>query len=600
MLALLYTLFGIGFLLFIHEGGHFLAARYAGVRVDVFSLGFGPRLWGFRRGDTDYRICAIPLGGYVKMAGEEGGSLGSDSLLGKSPAWRLLIYSGGILMNFAFALIVIPILFRIGVPLQSPVLGNVEPGEAGWEAGLQEGDSILSIDGRSIHSFSDLASTVALAELDQALEISLLRYSETVPRIISVTPGYNQQRGFPTLGVSPTFQFSVLDETGSEALGVLTEISGRTLTNPLVSRVVTQEMALRNQPMKVVYEKQGKATAEVLRPFHPDSPLQLKLGLYPMHNQVSVVRGPLGDFLKPGDRLLSMNGHSIRDRNELLYWIALAPHSRSLQIQRDGQSKALQIPQLSPQVWANNLVLNSPEGAPFVAVVPDSSAALAGIQTGDQLLWLGSFKDSPLPFLGGRVEHFDDVRQRVNSYRLSLENEEIQAGEPLRCLVLRHGVSTEITLTPSWQELTAARLGIEIRTEIVREANIASALSTGLSQAKSMVRDAFLSMKQIVSGNIAAKNLGGIITIGRATHSFASNGIVPLLFFLCLISIHLAVLNLLPIPALDGGHILFVLYELIFRKPLSEKIQMGFQVVGFFAIVGLMIFVTFLDIQRLF
>ena len=109
MLATLFTVLGIGLLLFFHEGGHYLAARAAGVRVDVFSLGFGPRLFGFKKGDTDYRISLIPLGGYVRMAGEENSS-SPDGLLGKSVGWRFLIFAGGILANFLIALIIIPIL----------------------------------------------------------------------------------------------------------------------------------------------------------------------------------------------------------------------------------------------------------------------------------------------------------------------------------------------------------------------------------------------------------------------------------------------------------------------------------------------------------
>src|SRR5262245_3252598 len=98
---------GISFLIFIHELGHFAAARLFKVRVDTFSLGFGPRLWGIRRGATDYRLSAVPLGGYVKMAGEYGDykpdeQPAPDELLAK-PAWqRAIIFSGGVIVNFAF------------------------------------------------------------------------------------------------------------------------------------------------------------------------------------------------------------------------------------------------------------------------------------------------------------------------------------------------------------------------------------------------------------------------------------------------------------------------------------------------------------------
>ena len=103
MFEVLATIFGIGFLLFIHEAGHFMAARLAGVRAEVFSLGFGPRLWGFVRKGTDFRLSLIPIGGYVRMAGEEQIGDPQPGDLGHASApWRFLIFSGGILMNFAF------------------------------------------------------------------------------------------------------------------------------------------------------------------------------------------------------------------------------------------------------------------------------------------------------------------------------------------------------------------------------------------------------------------------------------------------------------------------------------------------------------------
>ena len=99
------VIFGIGLMIFIHELGHFMAAKKIGVRVEAFSLGFGPRLVGFRRGGTDYRLSAIPLGGYVKMAGEnpDDPRTGSPDELQSRSAWeRMIIFSAGVFMNFIF------------------------------------------------------------------------------------------------------------------------------------------------------------------------------------------------------------------------------------------------------------------------------------------------------------------------------------------------------------------------------------------------------------------------------------------------------------------------------------------------------------------
>ncbi len=147
----LLTVFGIGFVIFFHELGHFMAARAMGVRVEAFSIGFGPRLFGFRRGTTDWKICLIPLGGFVKMAGETAGpnrTGAPDEFASKSVAARSLVISAGVIMNVVFALIALPIAFMIGVPFEAPVLGRVDPGKAAWRAGLRAGDRVLSVDGR--------------------------------------------------------------------------------------------------------------------------------------------------------------------------------------------------------------------------------------------------------------------------------------------------------------------------------------------------------------------------------------------------------------------------------------------------------------------
>src|SRR5262249_15262668 len=94
---------GIGFLIFVHELGHYLVARYFGVRVELFSIGFGPAIFSWRRGDTEYRVAWIPIGGYVLMAGEESSTGARDELGAKSVPARLAVYSAGVAMNLVFA-----------------------------------------------------------------------------------------------------------------------------------------------------------------------------------------------------------------------------------------------------------------------------------------------------------------------------------------------------------------------------------------------------------------------------------------------------------------------------------------------------------------
>jgi regulator of sigma E protease len=158
---------GLGFLIFIHEAGHFVVAKLFGVRVLVFSLGFGKRIFGFQRGDTDYRISIVPLGGYVRMAGdspEENQPANPDEFLSK-PKWqRFLILVAGPAMNIIIAIVFLAALSMIGTEqfLFKPVIGWVQPGAAAARAGLQVGDRVVRVKGEAIRDFEDFRILVTM------------------------------------------------------------------------------------------------------------------------------------------------------------------------------------------------------------------------------------------------------------------------------------------------------------------------------------------------------------------------------------------------------------------------------------------------------
>src|SRR4051812_3835826 len=157
----------LGFLIFVHEAGHFLVAKAFGVRVLTFSFGFGKRLFGFQRGPTDYRVSLIPLGGYVRMAGdspEEGRTGDPDEYLSK-PKWqRFFILLAGPGMNLIIAVAFLAIINMVGTQqvVISPIIGEVTPGHAAAKAGLAVGDRIVRINGDAIQNFDDLRMSVSM------------------------------------------------------------------------------------------------------------------------------------------------------------------------------------------------------------------------------------------------------------------------------------------------------------------------------------------------------------------------------------------------------------------------------------------------------
>ncbi|MCA8974311.1 MAG: site-2 protease family protein, partial [Planctomycetes bacterium] len=165
LVSILISALGIGLLIFVHELGHFLAARMAGVRVEVFSLGFGPRVFGFQWRDTDFRLSAVPFGGFVVVAGADPSDRRyprHESLYAKSIPQRALFWSAGVMMNVLFALVAFPIVFSAGVDFEAPIIGSVGHGSAAWEAELQPGDRVVRVDGREVLSFNAIVTEVAL------------------------------------------------------------------------------------------------------------------------------------------------------------------------------------------------------------------------------------------------------------------------------------------------------------------------------------------------------------------------------------------------------------------------------------------------------
>src|SRR5229473_6758551 len=185
--------FVLGVLVFVHEFGHYAVAKLCGVRVEVFSLGFGKRLWGFRRGDTDYRISVLPLGGYVKMSGENPmeDRTGDAGEFMSHPRWqRFLIAIAGPAMNILLALAVLTGVymnhFERPLYLDQPAdIGSVVPNSPAEKAGIRSGDRIIQAQSLQNPTWAQLEPKVYMSA-NQEMEITVQRNGQTIP--IKLTP----------------------------------------------------------------------------------------------------------------------------------------------------------------------------------------------------------------------------------------------------------------------------------------------------------------------------------------------------------------------------------------------------------------------------
>ena len=203
-------LFALGTIVFVHEFGHHIVAKMFGVRVLVFSLGFGKRLWGFEHRGTDYRVSVVPLGGYVRMGGElPDERTGDPSDFMSKPRWqRILIYFAGPAMNAVLSVALIALVFVAGIELQAmqeipSVVGSVEEGSAGEAAGIQVDDRIVRIAGKPVDKWKEVAFTLATSP-ERPVDVELVRGTETLR--LEVTPTKVPRYEFGDAGIYPKLQ----------------------------------------------------------------------------------------------------------------------------------------------------------------------------------------------------------------------------------------------------------------------------------------------------------------------------------------------------------------------------------------------------------
>ena len=245
MTTLLAFLFVLGVLIFVHELGHFLAARRVGVRVITFSLGFGPKIVKFTRGDTEYCISAIPLGGYVKMAGENPDDPRSgqpDEFLSKTKWQRFQVLIMGPLMNLILAVLVTAGVLMNGAEIPAyqskpPVVGHVTPGTPAQAAGIQAGDRIVSVAGRDVDTWERFFIAVG-TRADRETELVVLRNGREFP--VKVTPRPQTRYEIGAIGVLPDSHPNIIatlagapaEKAGLKAGDVILKVDGSTVAEP--------------------------------------------------------------------------------------------------------------------------------------------------------------------------------------------------------------------------------------------------------------------------------------------------------------------------------------------------------------------------------
>ncbi len=712
---------GLGFVIFVHELGHFMIAKLCGVKCEKFyvgfdvplKLGFGKyavrlpsSLWKKTWGETTYGIGILPLGGYVKMLGqddnparaaeamrrakeaqearEKGQPLPADydpeddyvldprSYMAQSVPERMGIISAGVIMNMIFAFIFAVIAFAMGVDYVPCIIGKTVPGDPAWLAGLQPGDEITEIGGTRKPRFKDLQVAVILGDIEQGItaKVEPIGGDKTVDVVFKPDAAKNQMNLRPTIGVVmaattrlnsslPVIPGTVAAKSDQfkpgdnivEINGESTQVSDDPATNYLALEAILARN--ENRSLEVVVEriKQGDNSEQPATERHTVTlpPTQMRWfgmtmkmgplsGVQPGSPAAAAVHKTagetIGNGLMAGDRLVSIDGQPIGNPvtlPERMRTLATEKPEVEVVVRRQiGDSSreltfglTLRDAPWSPTVVPPDCAMEVPTMGvcyPVESIVQqvaaDSPAAKAGIKAGDVVTAVDfvAADDEQLKVEVGKYSRFKETFQvRVRDKGepdqdnwLFLVRDVLPQLEPdtkLKLHVHRDGAAKPLHITVLPTDLEGfflAERGFHFASnyKVQQAESFTDALYLGYRETFNAAAQVVIFLKKLTTGQVSVKLLGGPGTIVAVAGSQANRGFPEFLVFLTLLSANLAVVNFLPIPVLDGGHMMFLLAELVTGKPVSERVQTPLMYLGLFMILGLMIFVIGLDVQR--
>jgi membrane-associated protease RseP (regulator of RpoE activity) len=358
---ILMALLGFAFVIGIHELGHFVFAKWAGVRVDVFSIGFGPVILRRRVGETDYVISLLPLGGYVKMLGQEDLPSGMEaapdprSYLAKSAGWKALILLGGVLFNLVSSYLILLALVVWGMPVFHPVVGEVAPKvidqrglaveSPAARLGLERGDRIIAVDGERVRSFDDVMTAVLFAG-NQPLQVEVERDGRRLvlppPGAEPVQPIYDGRFGRPSLGIEFPWSNRVVFAADGPADGIrrfdrIVAIAGEDVSGLLGQDIHDRLSRHLGRAVPVTVERDGERIELSVAYAGPDGAFDVRAGV-PV--RLAAASGPAAAAgLRAGDWIVAVAGAPVAGGSHALALVRSAIAASTpvaMTVQRDG------------------------------------------------------------------------------------------------------------------------------------------------------------------------------------------------------------------------------------------------------------------------
>ncbi|MDJ0866813.1 MAG: RIP metalloprotease RseP [Myxococcota bacterium] len=532
----------LGVLIFVHEFGHFIVAKMCGVKVLKFSLGFGPPIGigryrlQFRRGETEYVAAWFPLGGFVKMLGENPDEEDTPETLAEAdrafnhkPVWqRLAILFAGPGMNLLLPVVIFAVALAVGMPSPEPVIGTVERGSPAAAAGLAPDDRLLTVDGEPVAWWDDVEGAVRAAP--------------------GRTLALDVERGGERLAV----ELPVDARSGLDPFGNPTEIGWAGLGHARLSAVVGI----------------------------PDA-----------------TSPAAGTALRSGDRITAVDGEPVEDWVGFAARYAAGEGEVELAVERRLGTDPEAAPETDtvrvPAVGSVDALGVVPATALIAEVSPDSPADRGGLEAGDLIV---AVEGEPVGSFASFAElvRSSEGRALAITYARTGERFDVEIAPELREADMGLGIPEERYLIG----ITARAAAVIGAVGVDQELNPLRSIPRAVAMTADITRTFLGGLKRLVTGEVSRKQVAGPIGIAEIAHNALQRGWFAYLSTLILISINLGILNLLPIPVLDGGQALLVSIEGIKRSPVSLRTREVAQQIGVTVLVMLMGLAFWNDLSR--
>ena len=684
--------FGFGFVIFWHELGHFLAAKWADVKVEQFAVGFGQAVFSWRKGlgfrwgstqteyqtrareqvertlgeslqfkeqaggatesqvataakqlglsDTEYRLNWIPLGGYVKMLGQDDLRPGIDapdprSYTSKSVGRRMVIVSAGVLMNVILAGIGFIVLFSVGYKVPSPTVGTVVPGSPAAGAyrvlasGKHEpapivpGDTITYVDGRWQASFDKVRLNTPLLIPGEPVTVELRRVDGRTDEVTVVPVRATADSEFPQLGIAASHALAETDKSveavkppvdKDDELPELTLFKPGDAIEAVDGKPVRPEQfltlvdALQQKggvPLPVTIRQADGTVASVLLPAHFESRFGDQAvdfaGLQMLPRVLAVTSDSLfKGKLRPGDVIVDVDtdlsgGHFPLANKDSLFDTAheAAKVNGRLRftVLRDGKPTVTDAVEFDRKHANTGVAFDYADADPVIAQPEEGTAAAeARLPAGARLVTVD----------GHAVGNWFDVWRAMRG---------VPAGRKFAVTASVDGHVRPFSLRPLTDKEVATIAGNKLTAyavealppamTLLKGKTLSATAKLGIGETRDAIVQVYLTVRAMVRGGISPKELSGPVGILAVGYKFAQAGATRLLWFLSIISANLAVMNFLPIPVVDGGLFTFLIIEKLKGSPISQRTQVIAQYVGLTLLLSVFLFATWQDLFRL-